>query len=60
LLLDEPFANVDPCSTRAITSQIESTRSARATLIVTHPRDAHDISIQGSTIYELCRSNSRT
>jgi ABC-type Mn2+/Zn2+ transport system ATPase subunit len=56
LLLDEPFANVDPSSCRAIASQIEKTRSSCATLIVTHPRDVHDIVIQGSVRYELHRA----
>jgi len=60
LLLDEPFANVDLCSSEAIAAQLQKTRSARATLIVSHPRDAHNISIQGSTVYELHRSYSRT
>jgi ABC-type Mn2+/Zn2+ transport system ATPase subunit len=56
LLLDEPFANVDPTSCRAIVTQLEKTRSVRAALIVTHPRDAHNIVIQGSMRYELRRS----
>jgi len=56
LLLDEPFANVDSQSSRAIANHIESTRWARATVIVSHPRDAHHISIQGSSSYELKRS----
>ena len=53
LLLDEPFANVDKSSCSAIAAELERTRSQRATIIVTHPRDAHDISIKGIKRYDL-------
>lgn len=42
LLLDEPFANIDISSCRAIVGELQRTRSHRATLIVTHPHDAND------------------
>jgi biotin transport system ATP-binding protein len=55
LLLDEPFANIDLPSCRAIAAELDRTRSRRATLIVTHPQDAHGSLLCGCQEYELCR-----
>jgi|ERR1035441_6470642 ABC-type Mn2+/Zn2+ transport system ATPase subunit len=55
LLLDEPFANIDMPSCQAIMAELDRTRSGRATLIVTHPQDAHGSLLRGCPQYELRR-----
>lgn len=53
LLLDEPFANIDPSSRDAIADELERTKDARATVVVTHSHDSRGI-LQEHTEYALC------
>ena len=53
LLLDEPFANVDPMLCGAIKHEIELSRCARATVIVTHERDAQSTHLETSRVINI-------
>lgn len=55
LLLDEPFANLDDQSRSAINCELEKTRSSRATVVVTHVRDARGVLLDRSVNIALCR-----
>jgi ABC-type nitrate/sulfonate/bicarbonate transport system ATPase subunit len=55
LLLDEPFANIDDESRAALSVELESVRSTRAIVLVSHLADSLNASIKGANEFELLR-----
>lgn len=55
LLLDEPFANIDAACRESLSTELECTRSDRATIVVSHPADATNLNILGALNFELQR-----
>ena len=53
LLLDEPFANIDDHCRTALYNELQRTRENRATVLVSHPVDTGNLTIEGGADFHL-------
>lgn len=53
LFLDEPFANLDESSRMRISEELKTSRSCRATVLISHQIDSHDLHFEGVRHFEL-------